>query len=62
MQYRTFGRTGRQVSEIAFGAGSPGDWGPVDDAESIKTLLHAPNRESTSWTPPSCMAADTARK
>lgn len=40
MKYRTFGRTGWQVSEIGFGAwGIGGDWGPVDDAHSIQTLL-----------------------
>jgi aryl-alcohol dehydrogenase-like predicted oxidoreductase len=39
---RTFGRTGWQVSEIAFGGWQlGGDWGPVDGAESIKTLHHA---------------------
>lgn len=42
MQYRTFGRTGWQVSEIAFGAWQiGGDWGEVDDEESIDTLLYA---------------------
>jgi aryl-alcohol dehydrogenase-like predicted oxidoreductase len=45
VQYRTFGRTGWQVSEIAFGGWQlGGDWGPVDDAESIKTLHHAYER------------------
>ena len=45
MQYRTFGRTGWQVSEIAFGGWQlGGDWGPVDDADSIKTLHHAYDR------------------
>jgi aryl-alcohol dehydrogenase-like predicted oxidoreductase len=42
VQYRRFGRTGWQVSEIAFGGWQlGGDWGAVDDADSIKTLLHA---------------------
>lgn len=42
MQYRNFGTTHWQVSEIAFGAWQiGGDWGKVDDNESIKTLLHA---------------------
>lgn len=42
MQYRPFGRTGWQVSEIAFGAWQiGGDWGKVDDQASIRTLLHA---------------------
>jgi transposase InsO family protein len=37
VQYRTFGRTGWQVSEIAFGGWQlGGDRGPVDDTESIK--------------------------
>jgi aryl-alcohol dehydrogenase-like predicted oxidoreductase len=42
MRYRTFGRTGWQVSEIGFGAWQlGGDWGSVDDAQSIDTLHHA---------------------
>ena len=42
MHYRSFGRTGWQVSEIAFGAWQlGGDWGHVDDAASIRTLHHA---------------------
>jgi aryl-alcohol dehydrogenase-like predicted oxidoreductase len=42
MHYRTFGRTGWQVSEIGFGAWQlGGDWGRVDDAHSIDTLHYA---------------------
>ncbi len=42
MRYRPFGSTGWQVSEIGFGAWQiGGDWGPVDDAQSIRTLHHA---------------------
>jgi aryl-alcohol dehydrogenase-like predicted oxidoreductase len=42
MRYRTFGRTGWQVSEIAFGGWQlGGQWGAVDDDASIRTLLHA---------------------
>lgn len=42
MKYRPFGRTGWQVSEIAFGAWQiGGDWGKLDDNESVHTLLHA---------------------
>ena len=42
MRYRTFGRTGWQVSEIAFGAWQlGGDWGKVDDATGVRTLHHA---------------------
>jgi len=42
MRYRTFGRTGWQVSEIGFGAWQlGGDWGKVDDAASIDTLHYA---------------------
>ncbi len=45
MQYRTFGRTGWQVSEIAFGAWQlGGDWGQLDDEASIRTLHHAFDR------------------
>jgi aryl-alcohol dehydrogenase-like predicted oxidoreductase len=45
MQYRQFGRTGWQVSEIAFGAWQlGGDWGAVDDDASIRTLLYAFDR------------------
>ncbi len=42
MKYRSFGRTGWQVSEIGFGAWQiGGDWGKVDDKTSIDTLLYA---------------------
>ena len=42
MRYRTFGRTGWQVSEIGFGAWQlGGDWGNVDDIHSIDTLHYA---------------------
>ena len=42
MHYRTFGRTGWDVSEISFGAWQlGGQWGRVDDEESIATLLEA---------------------
>lgn len=42
MRYRSFGRTGWQVSEIGFGAWQlGGDWGKVDDTASIDTLHHA---------------------
>ena len=42
MHSRTLGRTGRTVSEIGFGAWQiGGQWGRVDDAASIRTLLHA---------------------
>ena len=45
MQYRTFGRTGWQVSEIAFGGWQlGGDWGAVDDQASIRTLHHSFDR------------------
>jgi aryl-alcohol dehydrogenase-like predicted oxidoreductase len=39
MQSRTFGRTGRNVSEIGFGAWQVGaDWGEVDEDTAIQTL------------------------
>jgi len=42
MRYRDFGRSGWKVSEIAFGAWQiGGDWGQVNDLESIDTLLYA---------------------
>ncbi|WP_047997276.1 aldo/keto reductase [Puniceibacterium sp. IMCC21224] len=42
MRYRTFGRTGWQVSEIGFGGWQiGGGWGAVDDDASVRTLLHA---------------------
>lgn len=42
---RTFGRTGWKISEVAFGAWQlGGQWGPVDDAASIRTLLTAYER------------------
>lgn len=40
MQYRDFGRTGWKISEISFGAWQlGGQWGNVDDRESVRTLL-----------------------
>jgi len=42
MEYRTFGRTGWRVSEIGVGTWAiGGGWGPLDDQESVRTLLHA---------------------
>jgi aryl-alcohol dehydrogenase-like predicted oxidoreductase len=42
MQYRSFGRTGWSVSEIAFGGWQlGGDWGTVDDDASVRTLHHS---------------------
>jgi len=42
MKYRTFGRTGWQVSEIAFGGWQlGGTWGKIYDKESIDALHHA---------------------
>ncbi len=42
MRYRPFGRTGWQVSEIAFGGWQiGGQWGKVDADQSVATLLHA---------------------
>lgn len=42
MKYRTFGRTGWEVSEVSFGAWAiGGGWGAVDDEESMATLHRA---------------------
>lgn len=42
MQYREFGRTGWQVSEISFGAWAIGSsWGEVDDADSLAAMYKA---------------------
>lgn len=42
MQYRPLGRTGYKVSAVSFGAWAiGGDWGPVDDTQSLKTLHRA---------------------
>jgi aryl-alcohol dehydrogenase-like predicted oxidoreductase len=39
VEYRRFGKTGRQVSAIGFGAWALGaDWGTVDDNESLRAL------------------------
>lgn len=38
MLYRTFGRTGWQVSEIGFGMWGMGEWKESDDAESLRAL------------------------
>lgn len=43
--HRAFGRTGWQVSEVAFGAWQlGGQWGPVDDAQSLRVLREAYER------------------
>ena len=42
VKYRRFGRTDWEISEISFGAWQlGGEWGPVDDDESVATLLAA---------------------
>ncbi|MGD8782356.1 MAG: aldo/keto reductase [Ignavibacteria bacterium] len=42
MNYRSLGRTGYKVSEISFGAWAiGGNWGDVDDKDSIKALYKA---------------------
>lgn len=42
MNYRKLGRTGWKVSEISFGAWAiGGEWGSVDDRESLAALRHA---------------------
>jgi aryl-alcohol dehydrogenase-like predicted oxidoreductase len=41
MQYRRFGRTGWQVSEIGYGMWGMGGWSGSDDEESRRSLQHA---------------------
>jgi aryl-alcohol dehydrogenase-like predicted oxidoreductase len=41
MKYRTFGRTGWQVSEIGYGMWGMGGWTGSDDAESLTSLQRA---------------------
>lgn len=41
MQYRTFGRTGWQVSEIGYGMWGMGSWTGSDDEESLESLRHS---------------------
>jgi aryl-alcohol dehydrogenase-like predicted oxidoreductase len=41
MIYRTFGRTGWQVSEMGYGMWGMGGWTGSDDAESLQSLGHA---------------------
>ncbi|HEX8737233.1 MAG TPA: aldo/keto reductase [Pyrinomonadaceae bacterium] len=41
MKYRTFGRTGWQVSEIGYGMWGMGGWTGSDDAESLASLQRA---------------------
>src|SRR2546423_3389880 len=41
MRYRTFGRTGWQVSEIGYGMWGMGSWSGADDAESLRSLQRA---------------------
>jgi aryl-alcohol dehydrogenase-like predicted oxidoreductase len=41
MKYRTFGRTGWQVSEIGYGMWGMGSWSGSDDAQSLESLQRA---------------------
>ena len=41
MQYRTFGRTGWQVSDIGYGMWGMGDWTGSEDEESLRSLERA---------------------
>src|SRR5436190_7390823 len=41
MRYRTFGRTGWNVSEIGYGMWGMGGWTGSDDEESLAALEHA---------------------
>ena len=41
MRYRTFGRTGWQVSEIGYGMWGMGGWTGSDDAQSLESLQRA---------------------
>lgn len=41
MQYRTFGRTGWEVSEIGYGMWGMGGWTGSDDAQSMEALKHS---------------------
>ena len=41
MRYRTFGRTGRRVSEIGYGMWGIGGWTGSDDEESLRALRRA---------------------
>lgn len=41
MEYRTFGRTGWQVSAVGYGMWGMGDWTGADDDESLRSLQQA---------------------
>src|SRR5215218_9427973 len=41
IRYRTFGRSGLQVSEIGYGMWGIGGWTGSDDQESLRSLEHA---------------------
>jgi aryl-alcohol dehydrogenase-like predicted oxidoreductase len=41
MNYRRFGRTGWQVSEIGYGMWGMGEWSGSDDRESLRSLQHS---------------------
>ena len=51
MRYRTFGRTGWQVSEIGYGMWGMGGWTGSDDDESRRSLQTRSNWAATSSTP-----------
>ena len=45
MNYRSFGRTGWQISEVSFGAWAIGaDWGQVDEEDAVAALHAALDR------------------
>ncbi|MGI9164975.1 MAG: aldo/keto reductase, partial [Pyrinomonadaceae bacterium] len=46
MRYRTFGRTGWQVSEIGYGMWGIGGWSGSDDQQSLQSLQAAVNLAS----------------
>jgi aryl-alcohol dehydrogenase-like predicted oxidoreductase len=41
MQYRTFGRTGWQISDVGYGMWGMGSWSGSDDEESLRSLQRA---------------------
>ena len=57
MHKRTFGRTGRRVGEIGFGAWAiGGSWGDVEEGDAVAALNAALDAGVTSSTPPTSMA------
>ena len=61
MQYRTFGRTGWQVSDIGYGMWGLAGWSGSDDDESSNPCIERLNWAAISSIPPGLMVVDIVK-